>query len=132
MAKPTKEDAALFIQIFGIATADEDYNKAINWFVYEMNETNYDDFIKKYPVGSEGYKYIMTIGNYAELLGMLVNLDLLSEDILFESYGDMMWEKAKPFVYGMRKDLGMPRFLENFEVCALKYPKWVENHPPKV
>ena len=132
MAKATKEDAALFVQIFGIATRDEEFSKATNWFVYEMNETNYDDFKKKYPLGSEGYKHIMTITSYAELLGTLVNLELLSEDLVFEAYGDIMWEKAKPIVHGMRKDLNMPRFLENYEYCAMKYPKWAEDHPPKV
>jgi len=65
-------------------------------------------------------------------LSTLVNLELLSEDLLFETYGDMMWEKFKPIVYGLRKELNMPRFLENFEVCAMKYPKWAEKHPPKV
>ncbi|MFW9900974.1 MAG: hypothetical protein ACFFDY_06765 [Candidatus Thorarchaeota archaeon] len=132
MAKPTKEDASLFVQIFGIGVADEEFQKASDWFVYQMNETNYDDFKKKYPVGSEGYRYIMKIGNYTELLSTLVNLELLSEDLLFETYGNMMWEKSKPIVYGLRKELNMPRFLENFEVCAMKYPKWAENHPPKV
>ena len=130
--KATKEDAALFVQIFGISVADEKFQKAQDWFVYQMNEKNYEDFKKKYPIGSEGYDYIMKFGSYVELIGTLVNLELLSEDLLFETYGDMMWDKAKPIVYGLRKDLNMPRFLENYEVCALKYPKYIEDHPPKV
>ncbi|MHA2009271.1 MAG: DUF4760 domain-containing protein [Promethearchaeota archaeon] len=132
MAKPTKEDASLLLQIFAVGTADEEYQKTQNWFVFEMNETNYDDYIKKYPMGSEGYMNFMKIGNYAELVGTFINREVLSEDLLFELYGDMMWDKAKPIVYGLRKDLGMPRFLENYEVCAIKYPKWAENNPPKV
>ncbi|MFX0030825.1 MAG: hypothetical protein ACFE8B_16550 [Candidatus Hermodarchaeota archaeon] len=132
MAKPTKEDAALLIQIFGIGAKDEDYQKSINWFVYQMNETNYEDFKAKYPVGSEGYKNFMTIGSYAELVGTLVNREVLSQDLVFEMNGDMLWDKAKPIVYGLRKDLNMPRFLENYEVCALKYPEWAKNNPAKV
>ncbi|MHA1933064.1 MAG: DUF4760 domain-containing protein [Promethearchaeota archaeon] len=132
MTKPTKEDGSLLLQLHGIAVADEDYQKAINWFFFEMNETNYDDYSKKNPMGSEGYKNFMKIGNYSELVGTLVNREVLSEDLLFELWGDMMWDKAKPIVYGLRKDLAMPRFLENFEVCAKKYPKWAENNPPKV
>ena len=31
MSKPTKEDASLFVQIFGIAIADEKYSKAAEW-----------------------------------------------------------------------------------------------------
>ncbi len=132
MAKPTKEDASLVLQIFATAIADKDYQKATNWFAFEVNETNYEDYTKKYPMGSEGYKNFMKFGNYGELVGTLVNRELISEDLIFEMWGDMMWEKAKPIVYGLRKDLAMPRFLENYEVCALKYPKWAENNPPKV
>ncbi|MHA2392585.1 MAG: DUF4760 domain-containing protein [Promethearchaeota archaeon] len=132
MAKPTKEDASLLIQIFATATADEQYQKATDWFIFEMNEKNYDEYIKKYPIGSEGYKNFMKISSYAELAGTLVNREVLSEDLIFEMWGDMLWDRAKPLVYGLRKDLGMPRFLENYEICAKKYPKWTENNPPKV
>ncbi|MFW9785185.1 MAG: hypothetical protein ACFFFB_23090 [Candidatus Heimdallarchaeota archaeon] len=132
MTKATKEDAALWIQLFGIGVADEKFQKASDWFTFEMNETNYEDFKKKYPLGSEGYMNFMKITSYAELAGALVNLDILSEDLVFETYGNMMWDKAKPIVHGMRKDLNMPRFLENYEACAVKYPKWAEEHPPKV
>lgn len=132
MAKPTKEDGSLILQLFAVATADEDYQKATDWLVFEMNETNYDDYKNKYPMGSEGYKNFMKISSYAELVGTLVNHEVLSEDLIFDIWGDMMWDKTKPIVYGLRKDLAMPRFLENYEVCATKYPKWAENHPPKV
>jgi hypothetical protein len=132
IAKPTKEDASLLVQIFAVGTKDEKFQKASDWFFFNMNETNYDDFKQKYPMGSEGYTNFMKITNYAELVGVLVNREVLSEDLVLETYGDMMWEKAKPIVYGLRKDLNMPRFLENFEACALRYPKWAENHPPKV
>lgn len=132
MGKPTKEDAALLIQIFGIESADEDYKKAVNWFLAEMNETNYDDYKAKNPIGSEGYKYFMRLCHYWELIGTLVNRDVLNEDLVFDMHGDMLWDKAEPIVYGMRKDLDFPRFLENYEVLAKKYPKWAENNPIKI
>ena len=132
LSKPTKEDGSLLLQIFAVSMTDKEYQKAQNWLMFEMNETNYDDYIKKYPMGSEGYMNFMKIGNYAELVGTLVNREVLSVDLIFEMWGDMFWDKAKPLVYGLRKDLGMPRFLENYEVCAKKYPEWVENNPPKV
>jgi hypothetical protein len=130
--KPTKEDASLLVQIFGVANADEKYRKAQNWFVYEMNEKNYDDFKKKYPIGSEGYTNFMNITSYAELIGTLVNSEVLSEDLVFEMWANMMWDKAKPIVYGLRKDLAMPRFMENYEACVKKYPEWEKKNPIKI
>ena len=130
--KPTKEDASLMVQIFGIATQDEKYEKAVWWLELEMNEKNYDDFKKKYPIGSEGYSNFMTVCSYVELVCILVNREVLSEDLLFEMYGGMEWEKTKPIIYGMRKDLNMPRFMENYEVCARMYPEWAKENPIKI
>ncbi|MFW9822585.1 MAG: hypothetical protein ACFFE4_06605 [Candidatus Thorarchaeota archaeon] len=132
MGKPTKEDASLIVQIFGIGANDEKFQIASNWFTLEMNETNYDDFKQKYPPGSDGYTNFMKISSYGELIGVLVNREALNEDLVFEMWGDMMWDKLKPIVYGLRKDLGIPRFLENFEAFVIRYPKWVENNPVKV
>ena len=132
MPKPTKEDAALIIQIFGIGAADAEYQKAIMWFFAEMNEKNYDDYKKKYPMGSEGFQNFMKISSYMELVGTLVNREVLSEDLVFEMWGDGDWEKAKPIIYGMRKDLAMPRFLENYEILVKKYPEWAEKNPIKI
>jgi hypothetical protein len=130
--KPTKEDASLFLQILAIMNADEDYQEAMRWFTEEVNETNYDDFKTKYPMGSEGYRNFMTLGSYAELIGTLINKEILSEDLIFDLYGSLFWEKAGPFVHGIRNDLKMPRLFENYEVCAKKYPEWAEKNPPKV
>ena len=132
MSKPTKEDASLFVQIFGIAIADEGYSKATEWLNLVPNEINYEDFKKKNPIGSEGYKNFMTLCNYWELVGTLVNKELLSEDLLFDLLGDMNWSKTKPIVYGLREDLNMPRFMANYEVCARMYPEWAKQNPNKI
>ena len=74
----------------------------------------------------------MIIGSYGELIAAFINREVLSEDLIFEIWGDMTWDKAKPIVYGLRKDLAMPRFLENYEACVVKYPEWAKNNPLKV
>lgn len=132
MPKPTKEDAALLLQLMAVSAADEENKKATRWIFEELNEKNYDDFKTKYPMGSEGYRNFMTHAGNGELVGVLINKDLLSEDLVFDLYGSMLWEKVEPIVHGMRKDRNMPRLFENYEVCAKKYPMWAEKNPPKV
>ena len=133
MAKPTKEDAALLLQIYGIATSDEKYAKAASWYQYEMNEKSFEDFIKKYPIQSEAYKDFMVMMSYAELVGTLVVTEVLSEELVFEMWDfEMIWEKAKPIVIGLREQFKMPRFMENLEVTAKMHNEWVEKHPPKI
>lgn len=132
MSNPTKEDAALFLQLMSYFAANEKNSKASNWVFREFNEKSYDDFKAKYPPGSEGYENVATLAGNCELVGMLVNRNLLSEDLVFDLWGPMLWGKLEPIVYGIREDVNMPRLYENYEVCAKKYPEWEEKNPPKV
>ena len=129
LANPTKDDASLLLQLITVFNADRD---AWRWFIEVFDEKNYDDFKARYPKGSEGYRNFNIVAGNGELIGTLVNKELLSEDLIFDLWGDFLWEKAEPIVHGMRKDREMPRFLENFEVFAKKYPMWAEKNPPKV
>ncbi len=132
MSKPTKEDAALLLQLMAVTIAKEENKKAMLWVYFEFHEKNYDNFKTKYPMGSEGFNNIMTVANDGELVGVLVNNELLSEDLVFDLYGSLLWEKLEPIIQGMRKDANKPRLFENYEVCAKKYQIWEEKNPPKV
>jgi hypothetical protein len=107
-------------------------SKANKWFNGEFDVKNYDDFKAKYPKGSEGYSNFMTFASNWELIGTFVNRELLSEELVFDLWGDIGWKKVEPIALGMRKALEMPRLFENFEVCAKKFPMWAEKNPPKV
>ncbi|MFX0012951.1 MAG: DUF4760 domain-containing protein [Candidatus Hermodarchaeota archaeon] len=132
MSNPTKEDAALLLQLMSYFAANEKNNIASTWVYEKFNEKSYDDFKTKYPPGSEGYKNITRVASNGELIGMLVNRDLLSEDLVFDLMGSMLWDKLGPIVHGARQDANMPRLYENYEVCANKYQAWAEKNPPKV
>ena len=132
MSKPTKEDAALLLQLMAVWAADEENKEAYIWVYFILDEKNYDDFKTKYPVGSEGYRNIMTLASNGEQLGVLVNKELLSEDLVYDLFGDMLWEKVELIVHGIRKDANRPRLFENFEVFGKKYQLWAEKNPPKV
>ncbi|MFX1411776.1 MAG: hypothetical protein ACFFA6_15615 [Promethearchaeota archaeon] len=132
MSKPTREDASLFLQLLAVMTQDKNLTKANRWIFEELDIKSYDEFKAKYPLKSEGNRYFRNYTGYMEILSTLVNKELISEDLVFDLFGSSMWEKLAPIVYGMRKDIGMPRYLENYEVLAKKYPKWAEENPPKV
>ncbi len=132
MSKPTKEDAALLLQLMAVFTADEENKKAYFWVYEELDEKNYDDFKTKYPMGSEGYRNIMIFASNGELLGVLVNKELLSEDLAFDLWGSMLWEKVEHIIQGIRKDAKNPRLFENYEVFGKNYQLWAEKNPPKV
>lgn len=83
-------------------------------------------------MNSEGYGYLMNLLGYGELIGSLVNNDLLSEDLVFDLYGNILWDKTEEIVHGLREEWERTRLYENYEFCARKYPIWAENHPPKL
>ena len=132
MSNPTKEDAALLLQLMSYFAANEKNSIATNWVYEKFKEKSYDDFKTKYPPESEGYRNVSRVASNGELIGVLVNKDLLSEDLVFDLMGAMLWEKLEPILLGIRKEANMPRLYENYEVCAKKYQKWVEKNPPKV
>ena len=132
MSNPTKEDAALFLQLMSYFAANEKNYNASNWVFEKFNEKSYDDFKTKYPPESEGYNNIMRVAGNCELIGVLVNRDLLSEDLVFDLWGSLLWEKLEPILHGIRKDANMSRLFENYEVCAKKYQSWAEKNPPKI
>ena len=132
MSKPTKEDASLMLQLMAMMKKDKVYQKAEIWIFTQYKAKDYEEFKKKYPVGSEGYGYMANMLSYGELVGVLVNNELLSEDLVYSLFGGMLWEKAKDVVHGIRKDWGRPRLYENFELMARKYSTWEESHPPKL
>lgn len=132
MSKPTKEDAQLFIQILGIITQNKDMIDAMNWVAYELNVKTYEDFKEKYPMGSEGFKKFNSYTAIFETIGILVNRDLLSGDLIYDAWGGLFWGKVESIVHGMREEWKMPRLNENFEVMAKGYAEWAEKNPPKL
>jgi hypothetical protein len=132
MSKPTKEDAQLFIKILGIITQNKDMIDAMNWVTYELDVKTYEEFKEKYPMGSDGFKKFNGYTAIFETIGILVNRDLLSGDLIYDAWGDLYWSKVESIVHGMRKELQMPRLSENFEVMAKDYNEWAEKNPPKL
>ena len=130
MPKPTKADAGLLLQFFDTMRVDDDAKKAMFW-LWEMPPVkSYKEFIQKYPAGSEGYKYFMTMGMYYETLGVLVYYKLLHEDLAFDAFA-LMWNKAEPVVKDMQKEFKWPKLFENYEWLAKRASEWDKKHPPK-
>ena len=82
MPKPTKEDADLILKLFSTAVNDELYQTASRWFLIEFNETNFDNFIKENPVGSQNARYFTRVTTYCELVSTLVVSEILSDDLV--------------------------------------------------
>lgn len=131
MSKPTQKDAELFLKLYEIFRYDDELKKAFRWF-RSLEKMSYEEFKSKYPVDSEGDWNFHLVAGYFEMLGVIVNNGLLNEHLIFDMLGSLQWSKAEPIIHGVRKDREWPRYFENYEVLAKKYPEWAKKNPPKL
>ena len=118
MRKPTQEDANLMIQLLRWG-AEEGVQDAMNWVWSDDFILNYDDFIKKYPPGSDGYGKARKVCGWFESIGTLYKQDLISGELLFDWLTvKLPWSRLENFAIGIRKTSGESRLYENFEAMA--------------
>ena len=80
---------------------------------------DYNDFVKKYgsfTTGKPIHKAIRMIGAFHEGIGVLLHRKLIDIGVIDELYAvAVRWEKMKPLVNGLRKQLNEPKMNEWFE-----------------
>jgi hypothetical protein len=111
--------------------------KAFQWFFKEFLPKKFTDYVeyrRQYPMGSEESGYLGEIMGWYELAGALVEHGLLNEDLLFDVSAPpkMFWEPLKVVIYGERAEMKEPRIGENFELLYERWTKWEKTHPPKI
>lgn len=132
MVKPTRADAEILLRLVELAQSEQ-MVKAQKWFWGEFNAKDFEEFQQKYPDGSEGNSYCMTISSFWETVGVLLYYKLINEDLLFDRFMvDIYWEKLKSITYGMRKTYKAPDIAENFEWLAQQAVKWKKTHKLKI
>lgn len=118
MSKPTHQDAMLMLQIAQWSTSGG-LGDASNWMWSDQFITDFAEFVKRYPSGSEGNRNAAKICSYFETLGVLWKHKLLNEDLLFDWVkAHQVWRRINPYALGMRQATGNPRVYENFEALA--------------
>jgi hypothetical protein len=118
MAKPTHEDALIMIQLAQWA-ATLGMSEAASWMWSDEFIPDGDGFAAKYPAGSEGFRKLLTIGNYYETVGTLWKNGLFNETLLFDWLSlAMMWDRVKGPLLRGREESGVPALWENFEAMA--------------
>jgi hypothetical protein len=135
-SKPTAEDARLVMELVKMAT-DERSTKASRWFFNEFipkKITDYVEYRRQYPMGSEEAGYIGNIVGWFELAGAMIENGVLNEDLFFDACAPprFFWEPIKAIIYGERAEMKEPRIGENFELLYERHKAWLKNHPPKI
>jgi hypothetical protein len=103
-----------------------------NWFTQEFKAASWDEVKQKYPMGSNEWRMLTTVLGYWEMVGALVDQNLLSEDLLFDAMEsvDYSWERMKEWIPSARAEVG-PDLWENIELLATRQAKWRYTRIPK-
>jgi len=82
---------------------------------------DFDDFVERYgplPSDKPEYKAWHLVMNYFEGIGLLLKRNLMDTDFAWDLFGSgyfLAWEKAKPWVEGLRKQWNTPESYSFFE-----------------
>jgi hypothetical protein len=121
MAKPTRDDADLMLQLVRAWPAE-----ATDWTWGDEFDPDYEKFAAKYTEGSEQFAYVHAVLNWYETIGTLHKHGLLNEDLLFDWLAiDMVWGRMKSHALAWRAQMGNAHIYENFEAMAKAQREWV-------
>jgi len=87
--------------------------------VLALEYQDYNDFVKKcgqIPFLNPDYMAFRMISVFAEEIGILLKRGLITPDLIIDLFSvELLWEKLKPIVEGVRKQFNEPRIFELFE-----------------
>lgn len=131
MGIPTQEDASLMISLFRLRL-DPFMQESEEWFTSHFEPDSWEELKAKHHENSREWRMLTTVLGYWEMLGALVDHNLLSEDLLFDVMEgmDITWEKVRNWVPSARSEMG-PDLWENIELLATRQQKWRFTRLPK-
>ncbi len=132
MGNATHEQANLMLRLYEIRR-EEKLRKARDWYVNQyVPAASPEEFMAKYPPGSEENAYIRMVTSYWEMCAGLVNRGLIDDEMFFENNGEIwiVWEKTKPVAPAWRAFFANPHIFANLESCVKRLEAWREKMAP--
>lgn len=131
MGIPTHEDARLMVELFQLRL-NPFMQQSETWFSTQFEPVSWDELKVRYPLGSPEWRMLNTVLGYWELLGSLIDHNLLSEELVFDAIEsvDVTWEKVKDWLPHARLEMGTDLW-ENIELLVTKQRRWKIVRTPK-
>ena len=132
MGNATHEQANLMLKLYEIRREDK-LRKARDWYVNQYTPpSSPDEFMKRFPPGSEENAYIRMVTSYWEMCASIVNRGLIDDELFFENNGEIwiVWEKTKPVAPAWRAFFANPHIFGNLEKCVQRLEAWREKQAP--
>ena len=124
MGMPTHEDARLLIELFQLRL-NPFMQQSEDWFNTKFQPGSWSELKQRYALGSQEWRMLNTVLGYWEMLGALVDHNLVSEDLIFDAIEsiDVTWDKVKDWLPHARLEMGSDLW-ENIELLVVKQRRW--------
>jgi len=131
MGIPTHEDARLIVELFRLRL-EPFMQESEHWFATDFKPGTWEELRARYPTTSREWRMLTTVLGYWEMLGAIVDHNLLSEDLLFDAIEsiDVTWELVKDWLVDARMEMGTDLW-ENVEILAAHQRRWKLIRIPK-
>jgi hypothetical protein len=131
MGIPTHEDAKLLIEVFRLRM-EPPVQEAERWFFSEFQPGPWHIINARYPLGSPGRLHLARVLSYWEMVGALVDHNLLNEDLLFDMLENMnrFWERLQEWLPAARAAQAVEEG-ENIERLVNRQQRWKKTQIPK-
>lgn len=131
MGIPTHEDAHLMVELFRLRL-EPFLQESENWFSTQFKPGTWEELKERYPRSGREWRMLNTVLGYWELLGALVDHNLLSEDLLFDAIEsvDVTWDKVGAWLPSARLEFGSDLW-ENIELLVARQRRWRLIRTPK-
>ena len=131
MSIPTHEDAHLLVKLFRLRL-EPFMQESETWFNTELHLGPWAEMQGKYDLSSKEWRMLTTVLGYWEMLGALVDHNLLSDDLLFDTMEsmDITWAKIREWLPSARAEMGAELW-ENVDLLINRQAKWRYTRLPK-
>jgi len=131
MTQATYEDANLILRLYELRREDK-MRRARDWFVRDFSAAGMDEFVRKYPPGSEENAYFRMVVSYWDMACSFVVQGILHEELFYESSGESLavWEKTKSLVAEVREAYKNPNYVSNLEKVSARRIAWMNQRAP--
>lgn len=131
MGQVTHEQANLVLRLYELRR-EARLREARAWFASQFEAATPEEFLGKYPPGSEGNASARMVTSYWEMAAGLANRGLIDDELFFENSieGWTVWEKVKDLVPLQRAASKNPTYLAQLEKFARRFEAWRERVAP--
>jgi hypothetical protein len=128
----THQDADILLRLYELRR-DERMRKGRAFLISTFAASNFQDYISKYPPGSDEAALLRQVTTYWEMAASLVNQGAIDEKLFFQNNSEhfVVWEKIKHLVPEMREAYKNPLLFKNLESVAARYQEWLTAEAPQ-